>query len=85
MPAVGITARMVTQFLKVRSGDDKISPSKIVEDKIKAEDSEMMEWLNRIRIAHHHLVVIDTPGLSVKDMDRLLDYVETNYFHERSV
>lgn len=81
MPSTSITERMITQFLHVRTEGD-LSPSKVIEEKVRDGDPETMEWLTKLRIAHHHLVIIDTPGLSVKDMERLLDYVEAHHFHE---
>lgn len=79
MSSVQLQERMLTQFLGV-VGDEANPPAKIVEDLVKANDPTVMAALEQIKTVHQNLVIVDRPGLTVKDMERFIDLAEETVF-----
>jgi hypothetical protein len=81
MSSTQLQERIIIQALKLQDIDG-VSAGKILENQIKLEDPHTMELLEILKSAHKNLVVVDTPGLSVDDMDRILNEIEATKFHE---
>lgn len=80
MQSTQLQERMIVQALGMKELNG-VSPGRQLEEMIKTNDERAMKSLEWLKEFHKNVIVVDTPGLSVDDMDRILNDIEATKFH----